>query len=148
MTRWMYSISKIGAFDIKAGRPYQFDGVKPDYQLGYQNLTCQHTDSVQQFLCNGDRLNLVSGALGKSAILYGAVISKNGQKTSGRQFSNANTPFILHSEIGAKAAANLLIHKDLYFSVFHQLYYLNQPDPKYFELVYDGYPKMRVFKVL
>ena len=148
MTRWMSSISKIGAFDIKAGRPYQFAGVKPDYQLGYQDLTCQPTDSVQEFLCNGDRLNLVSGTLGKRAILYGAVVSNNGQRTSGRQFSNANTPFILHSEIGTKATRNVLIHKDLYFSVFHQLYYLNQPDPKYFELIYDGFPKMRVFKVL
>jgi dolichyl-diphosphooligosaccharide--protein glycosyltransferase len=148
MTRWMFSISKIGAFDIKAGRPYQFDGVKPNYQLGYQDLKCQPTESIQEFLCNGDKLNLVSGALGESAILYGAVQSKNGQRTTGRKFSNANTPFILHSEIGAKAARNVLIHKDLYFSVFHQLYYLNQPDPKYFELVYDGFPKMRVFKVL
>ena len=148
MTRWMFSISKIGAFDINAGRSYQFHGVKPGYQLGYQDLTCQPTDSVQEFLCSGNRLNVVSGALGKRAILYGAVMSKNGQKTSGRQFSNANTPFILHSEIGTKATRNVLIHKDLYFSVFHQLYYLNQPDPKYFELVYDGFPKMRVFKVL
>ena len=148
MTRWMSSISKIGAFDIEAGRPYQFDGVKPNYQLGYQDLKCQPTDSFQEFLCNGDRLNLVSGALGKSAILYGAVQSKNGQRTSGRKFSNANTPFILHSEIGTKAPRNVLIHRDLYFSVFHQLYYLNQPDPQYFELVYDGFPKMRVFKVL
>ena len=148
MTRWMSSISKIGAFDIKTGRPYKFDGVKPDYQLGYQNLTCQPTDSVEEFLCNGDKLNLVSGALGKRAILYGAVVSKDGQRTNGRQFSNANTPFILHSEIGTKVTRNVLIHSDLYFSVFHQLYYLNQPDPKYFELVYDAFPKMRVFRVL
>jgi dolichyl-diphosphooligosaccharide--protein glycosyltransferase len=148
MTRWMSSISKIGAFDIKAGRPYQFDGVKPNYQLGYQELTCQPTSIVQEFLCNGDKLNLVSGTIGNRAILYGVVISKNGQRTNGRQFSNANTPFILHSEIGTKATRNVLIHRDLYFSVFHQLYYLNQPNPKYFELVYDGFPKMRVFKIL
>ena len=148
MTRWMPSISKIGAFDIKAGRPYQFDGVKPNYQLGYQELACQPTSSVQEFLCNGDKLNLVSGTLGNRAILHGAVTSKNGQRTSGRKFSNANTPFILHSEIGTEATRNVLIHRDLYFSVFHQLYYLNQPDPKYFELVYDGFPKMRVFRIL
>jgi len=148
MTRWMSSISKIGAFDIKSGQPYQFGGVKPNYLLGYQDLKCEPTDSVQEFLCGGDRLDLVSGSFGKRAILYGAVVSKNGRKTSGRQFSNANTPFILHSEIGAKATRNVIIHKDLYFSVFHQLYYLNQPDSKYFELVYDGFPKMRVFKVL
>lgn len=148
MTRWMSSISKIGAFDIQAGQPYQFDGVKPDYQLGYQELTCKPTDSMQEFICNKDRLNLVSGAFGKKAILYGAVVSKNGQKTSGRQFPNANVPLILHAETGMKAERNVLIHKDLYFSVFHQLYYLNEPDPQYFKLIYDGFPKVRVFKVL
>jgi dolichyl-diphosphooligosaccharide--protein glycosyltransferase len=148
MTRWMSSISKIGAFDIKAGKPYQFDGVKPNYQLGYSDLKCKPTDSPQEFLCDGDKLNIVTGQLGDKAILDGMAVSKEGRQTGGQKFNNANTPFVLHSEVGASINRNLLMHRDLYFSVFHQLYYLNRPDPKYFELVYDGFPKMRVFKVL
>jgi dolichyl-diphosphooligosaccharide--protein glycosyltransferase len=148
MTRWMSSISKIGAFDIKAGKPYQFDGVKPDYQLGYSVLKCKPTDSPQEFLCDGDELNIVTGQLGDKAILDGMAVSKKGRQTGGQKFNNANTPFVLHSEVGASINRNLLMHRDLYFSVFHQLYYLNRQDPKYFELVYDGFPKMRVFKVL
>ena len=148
MTRWMSSISKIGAFDIKAGKPYQFDGVKPNYQLGYSDLKCKPTDSPQEFLCDGDKLNIVTGQLGDKAILDGMAVSKEGRQTGGQKFNNANTPFVLHSEVGASINRNLLMHRDLYFSVFHQLYYLNRPDPKYFELVYDSFPKMRVFKVL
>ena len=148
MTRWMPSISKIGAFDIKVGKPYQFDGVKQGYQLRYDELKCMPTDSKQEFICNGDRLNLVSGQLGNNAILDGMVVSRDGRQTGGRKFPNANTPFVLQSEVGTLANRNLLLHRDLYFSVFHQLFYLNRADPKYFELVYDGFPDMRVFKVL
>ena len=148
MTRWMSSISKIGAFDIKAGKPIQFDGVKPNYQLRYLDLKCKPTDSPQEFLCDGNKLNIITGQLGAQAILDGMAVSKEGRQTGGQKFNNASTPFVLHSEVGAGIQRNLLMHRDLYFSVFHQLYYLRRPDPKYFELVYDSFPKMRVFKVL
>ena len=147
MTRWISSISKIGAFDIKTGKPYLFDGVQPGYQLRYDELTCQPTNSTHEFLCNGNKLNLVSGQIGKSMILDWMVISKDGHQTGRQKFPKANTPFVLHSEIGEKANRNMLIHRDLYFSVFHQLFYLNRAEPKYFTLVYDDFPDMRVFRL-
>ena len=148
MARWMPSISKVGAFDIEAGKPYKFDGVKQGYQLHYEDLKCTATDSAQEFICNGDKLNLVSGKLGKNAILDGMVVSRDGKQTGGRKFPNANIPFVLHSEVGKEANRNLLLHRDLFFSVYHQLFYLNRADSKYFEMVYDSFPVLRVFKVL
>jgi len=79
--------------------------------------------------------------------LQGMTMSKDGVKIGRRKFSQANTPFILHSEIGTNAKGNMIIHKDLYFSVFHQLFYLNRADPDVFTLIYDGFPDMRVFKI-
>ena len=54
---------------------------------------------------------------------------------------------MIHSEIGERARSNMLIHRDLYFSVFHQLFHAGRFDERYFELVHDDYPKARVFKV-
>jgi undecaprenyl-diphosphooligosaccharide--protein glycosyltransferase len=147
MARWMPSISKIGAFDIKTGKSTSFDGTKKGYQLRYGNLDCQRTGNNQEFLCNNNRMNLITGQFGDRAILQGMTMSKDGVQIGGRKFSQANTPFILHSEIGTNAKGNMIIHKDLYFSVFHQLFYLNKADPDVFTLIYDGFPDMRVFKI-
>ena len=145
MAKWMPSISKIGAFDIKTGKPTSFNGVKLGYQLRYENW-CKQTKNNREFLCNNNRLNVITGQFGESAILKGMAMSKDGAQI-GRKYSQANTPFILHSEIGTYAKGNMIIHKDLYFSVFHQLFYLNKAVPDYFTLIYDGFPNMRVFKI-
>ena len=147
MANWMPSISKIGAFDIKTGKPTSFDGTKKGYQLRYENLNCQKTEKPREFLCNNNRMNFITGQFGDRAILYAASVAKDGQQTGARRFPRTNTPFMVHSEIGKSAKGNVIIHKDLYFSVFHQLFYLNKPDPNYFTLIYDGFPDMRVFKV-
>ena len=147
MKKWMPSISKIGSFDLKAGKLKKFEGVKADYLLNYYNLKCQSTDAASRFLCDDKNLNLKTGQFGDNVILFGASVAKDGQKTVVRRFPSANSPFILHSEIGKSAKGNVVIHKDLYFSLFHQLFYLNKADPNYFTLVYDGFPDMRVFKI-
>ena len=147
VAKWMPSISKIGAFDIKTGKPTSFDGTKKGYQLRYENLDCQRTSNNQEFLCNNNRMNVITGQFGDRAILQGMTMSKDGVQIGVRKFSQANTPFVLHSEIGTNAKGNMIIHKDLYFSVFHQLFYLNKAEPNVFTLVYDGFPDMRVFKI-
>ena len=147
MTRWMPSISKIGTFDIETGKPKKFDGVSASYQLGYKNLNCQRTSNNQEFFCNNNKINLITGQFGDRAILQGMAMSKDGVHVGGRKYSQANTPFVLHSEIGRNARGNMIIHKDLYLSVFHQLFYLNKAVPDHFTLIYDGFPDMRVFKI-
>ena len=147
MAKWIPSISQIGAFDIKTGKSTSFSGTKEGYQLYYGNLECQRTSKNQEFLCENSRLNLITGQFGKRAILQGMAMSKDGVHVGGKKYSQANTPFILHSEIGTFAKGNMIIHKDLYYSVFHQLFYLNKAVPDYFTLIYDGFPDMRVFKI-
>ena len=136
----MPSISKIGAFDIKTGKPTSFDGTKEGVSASLWKFGLPANNNNQEFLCNNNRMNLITGQFGDRAILQGMTMSKDGVQIGGRKFSQANTPFILHSEIGTNAKGNMIIHKDLYFSVFHQLFYLNKAVPDYFTLIYDGFP--------
>lgn len=147
MVNWMPSISKIGAFDIKLGKPFKFDGAGPNYQLRYNKVTCQPINSQNRFLCNDLELDLNTGKFGNNIILYGASASKDGKQTGARKFQRPNSPFIIHSELGNAAPSSMIIHRDLYFSVFHQLFYLNKAIPDYFTLIYDGFPDMKVFKI-
>ena len=74
-------------------------------------------------------------------------MSRDGRQISGKKFKNSGSPLMIHSEIGERARSNMLIHRDLYFSVFHQLFHAGRNDERYFELVHDDYPHVRVFKV-
>ena len=147
MARWMPAISKIGAFDIQKGKPYKFDGVNPNYQLRYDHLNCNPSSVTGSFLCNGNRLRMATGQFGDRAILHAVSVAKGGKQAGARRFPMTNIPFVVHSEMGVGAPINMLIHRDLYLSVFHQLFYLNNADSNYFTLIYDGFPDMRVFKI-
>ena len=78
--------------------------------------------------------------LDSQAVLDGMVVSRDGRQLSGQKFNNSTSALMLHSEIGERGRSNMLIHRDLYFSVFHQLFHAGRHDERYFELVYDDYP--------
>ena len=147
MVNWIPSISKIGNWDVINGRPKVLTGVPSNYQLTYENLTCEAGNQANQFVCNDIPINSATGQFGSQAILDGMVVSRDGRQLSGQKFKNSNSALMLHSEIGERGKSNMLIHKDLYFSVFHQLFHAGRHDDRYFELVSDNYPFSRVFKV-
>ena len=147
MANWMPSIAKIGNWDIINGKPKSLTGVPSDYQLTYEKLSCKAVGQAYKFICNGVAVDTKTGQFGNQTILDGMVVSRDGRQLSGQKFSNSNSSLMLHSEIGERARSNMLIHRDLYFSVFHQLFHTGRHDEQYFELVHDDYPTVRVFKV-
>ena len=147
MANWISSISKIGNWDIISGKPKVLSGVPSNYQLIYENLSCEATNQANSFICNGVSIDTSTGQFGGNQILDGFVVSKDGRQLSGQKFNNSSSALMLHSEIGERGKRNMLIHRELYFSVFHQLFHSGRHDERYFELVYDDYPVARVFKV-
>ena len=91
--------------------------------------------------------NIATGQFGNQAVLDGMVSSRDGRQLSGQKFNNSTSALMLHSEIGERGKSNMLIHKELYFSVFHQLFHAGRHDEKYFQLVSDNYPFSRVFRL-
>ena len=147
MANWIPSISKIGNWDIINGKPKILTGVPSNYQLTYENLSCEAANQANRFICNGIPIDTATGQFGSQAILDGMVVSRDGRQLSGQKFNNSTSALMLHSEIGERGRSNMLIHRDLYFSVFHQLFHAGRHDERHFELVYDDYPSVRVFKV-
>ena len=147
MANWIPSISKIGNWDVINGKPKVLTGVPSNYQLTYENLSCKAGNQADKFICSGVPINTATGQFGNQAILDGMVVSRDGRQLSGQKFNNSTSALMLHSEIGERGKSNMLIHKDLYFSVFHQLFHAGRHDERYFELVSDNYPFSRVFKV-
>ena len=147
MANWLPSISKIGNWDIINGKPKELTGVPSNYQLIYEKLSCKAAGQAHKFICNNVVVDTKTGQFGNLAVLDGMVISRDGQQITGQKFNNSTTALMLHSEIGERSRSNMLIHRDLYFSVFHQLFHAGLHDERYFELVYDDYPNARVFKV-
>ena len=147
MANWISSISKIGNWDIINGKPKVLTGVPSNYQLTYENLSCEAANQANRFICNGIPIDTATGQVGSQAILDGMVVSRDGRQLSGQKFNNSTSALVLHSEIGERGRGNMLIHRDLYFSVFHQLFHAGRHDERHFELVYDDYPSVRVFKV-
>ena len=147
MANWISSISKIGNWDVINGKPKVLTGVPSNYQLTYENLSCKAGNQANKFICSGVPINTATGQFGNQAILDGMVVSRDGRQLSGQKFNNSTSALMLHSEIGERGKSNMLIHKDLYFSVFHQLFHAGRHDERYFELVSDNYPYTRVFRV-
>ena len=147
MANWIPSISKIGNWDIINGKPKVLTGVPSNYQLTYENLSCEAANQANRFICNGIPIDTATGQFGSQAILDGMVVSRDGRQLSGQKFNNSTSALMLHSEIGERGRSNMLIHRDLYFSVFHQLFHAGRHDERHFELVYDDYPSVRVFQV-
>ena len=147
MANWIPSISKIGNWDIINGKPKVLLGVPSTYQLIYEKLSCEAGNQAHKFICNGVAVDTKTGQFGNQSVLDGMVISRDGRQLNGQKFNNSTSALMLHSEIGERGRSNMLIHKDLYFSVFHQLFHAGRHDGRYFELVHDDYPNVRVFKV-
>ena len=148
MANWIPSISKIGRWNIHEGNLNAIEGADKNYELFYQRIKCSPTSKRGQSLCNEVLFDVQSGKFGEKIVLDGFVVAENGVQTGGKAYEKSNSPFVFQSEIGHKVQQNTIVHRELYKSVFNQLYYLNRADPKYFELVYDDYPVAKIFRVV
>ena len=147
MAGWMGSISMIGNWDIQTGAPFDIPGLPAGQPFIYEPLQCRPTDKASVFSCQNKRLDLQTGQLGDQLILDGMVMSNKGVQVGGQKFNPSNSAYVLHAETAPGMQRNMLLHKQLFGSVFHQLFYLRRFDPDLFSLVYDGYPDIRIYRI-
>jgi len=141
MSNWMGSISTIGFFDIRAGRPLSYNGTS---RLRYEPFDCIASDG--DIACNGSRFDGETGRYGNDR-LAGIIYTEQGRVVSGKQFDDATIPYFIQAETAATIGQNLAVNKRLFVSVFNQMYHLGQVDERYFSLVYDDYPHARIYRL-
>lgn len=149
MTDWMPSISKIGRWDIDLGIPILAKGHKPGQQLAYNFLNCVDTEIPGIFRCNNTIIDLKEGKINGNAVLNLVAEAHGGKLNGSRVFhQNQLNMFQIMKDENGKSAKVAILHKDLFFSTFNQMFHLGRFDSKNFKLVYDGYPHVRIFKLL
>ena len=141
MSNWMGSISTIGFFDINTGKPRRYNGTS---LLRYEPFECINTALGPE--CNGLPFNSETGQFG-DVMLSGILYTEQGKVITGKQFDNPTAPFFIQAETAPSFAQNLAVNKRLFVSLFNQMYHLGQIDQRFFSLIYDDFPHIRIFKL-
>ena len=149
MTSWMSSISRIGRWDIDLGAPIPAKGHKPGEQLTYSFLNCEDTKTMGIVKCNGSIINLNEGKIDGNSVLNLVAEAHEGQLVGSKGYKkSALNMFQIMKNNQGKSAKVAILHKELFFSSFNQMFHLGRYDITNFKLVYDGYPHVRIFKLL
>ncbi len=149
MTGWMHSISKIGRWDIDLGSPILAKGHKTGQQLIYNFLNCADSKIPGLIRCNESAVDLREGKIDGNSILDLVVEAHGGRLVGSRRFADAELNMIqIMKDRNGEATKVALLHEELFYSSFNQMFHLGRFDTKNFKLVYDDYPHARIFKLL
>ena len=147
MAGWIGSISTLGLWDTQKGEPIQLAARRPDSFLFYGKNNCTAGASPTQMICNNLPVDLDKGTIDNRPVLRAITKSVDGTIMAGRLF-NENATVALHlAEQTGVGSEVLSFHERLAQTTFHKLYHLGQVDDERFEMVYDDFPHMRIFRL-
>ena len=146
MGQWMGSISKLGNWDIDAGRPMRLRGNANGSVVGYQDLNCSNILGGSFIECNGNQFDLKNGTINGNPGLGGVAIIRDGKLEGATRFNNRQNTFLQLHYTGNNGRA-VLIHDSLYDSSFNQLFHRGQSYEGGFKLISDHYPHARIYKL-
>ncbi len=149
MTGWIPSISKIGRWDIDLGAPILAKGHKTGQNLVYNFLNCADSKMPGLIKCNDSAVDLRKGKIDGKYVLDLVVEAHGGRLIGSKRFNDAELNMIqIMKDRNGEAAKVALLHEELFYSSFNQMFHLGRFDTKNFKLVYDDYPHTRIFKLL
>ena len=147
MGRWMGSISDLGLWDTQTGSPIPIAKNPSNKPLFYAENRCKAGETPSVVMCNNVAIDLAKGTVSGQPILRAITQSKNGNQFIGQGF-HENAATILHlSDIENTGTRVLSFHERVGQTTFHRLFHLGQTEKEHFELVYDDYPHIRIYRV-
>ena len=147
MVKWMPSISKIGLWDLDQNSPVIRNNIQP-IQMRYIDLGCYEKVSKNVFKCKRGEVNLNSGSINNQFLINGVSVSFNGKHTGGWKTKNKDAQFVVQIINNSGMESKFyIIPLALYQSTFNQLFFLGKFNKDFFELVEDGYPNYRTYRI-
>tara|TARA_X000000950_G_scaffold283544_1_gene384602 strand:- start:696 stop:2231 length:1536 start_codon:yes stop_codon:yes gene_type:complete len=156
MRLWLREMSTIAYYDIENDRPIEIDGNLAANALAIQNIICDPLDPKKLITTcydpwawvNEDKkmeVNLNLGLIDGEPKLKRVVQVDNGKVTSNSEYPDSKGNLVFQI-INMPNKTNLyLTHEALYKTTYNQLFHLN--NNKNYDLVYDHYPFVKVYKI-
>ena len=145
MGGWMGSISKLGMWDTKLGKPINAQGSRFGPTLFYTQLNCQQGKRPDAPICNGSVVDLAEGTVDSQPVLRDVSQTNDGFTSARKPLRNDGLNTIHFANISNVGTRAMIMHKRLADSSFHQLFHLGESDESLFQLVYDDYPHVRIY---
>ncbi len=115
----------------------------------YNFLNCTDSEISGVIRCNDSLIDLREGKIDGNSKLDLVVEAHGGRVVGSRRFKDAElNMFQIMKDRNGKTAKVAILHEELFFSSFNQMFHLGRFDTKNFKMVYDDYPNARIFKLL
>jgi dolichyl-diphosphooligosaccharide--protein glycosyltransferase len=137
MIKWWSTITYIGNWDI-------INGAEKNKTL-FERIDC-NPKSQSEMVCGGAVLNVNSGSISNGNQLDSLVISQNGKIIRRFDYDEKGQVSLLIDIINEKRFF-YVVSPDTLRSTFTKLYFLNNNNNNYFQLVKDEYPSYKIFKI-
>ena len=142
----MGSISKIGNWDIEAGKPVTPRGASNGPILDYERLNCRLAGYPQSLTCGSTTFDLEQGLVNGVPALAGWAHAQDGTLVRRQSFNHDGHLALQIVQTGNRVSA-FLMHRQLFESTFNELYHLGQIDHPAISLHYDDYPHIRIYRL-
>ena len=153
----MNSEAATAYWDIEKNKPYLFEG-KTAYEVFHiSEINCDDLDTTKFTTKCADEeggteknipVNLALGTINDIPVLKRVVQIADGKVEINQEYENSkgNMVFQIVKNLEDNTSNLYLMHEAVFRSTYNKLLHLNQSEN--FELVYDDYPNMKVYKLI
>ena len=153
---WMSTTAAVAYWDIENNTPLKFDGFEASEIFGLSEINCKDLDSSTLTTKCADQegsldyyipVNLALGLWNNEPILKRVVQIVDGKVEINQEYSNpeGNVVFQIVKDTKNDNSHLYLMHEAVFKSAYNKLFHLN--DSGNFELIYDDYPTVKIYKI-
>jgi len=151
--RWMNSHGSVAYWDIENNKPYYFGDLTAFDIFNIMEIDCDDLDTKTFTTTCYDNnsnevpVNLALGLWDSKPILKRVVQVANGKVEINEEYKNSEGNFVFQiiKNLDTNESLLYLMHDVVFNSSYNQLFHLNKSEN--FELVYDDYPRAKIYKV-